>query len=67
MDLQTIENKLLCNDYSEEEQFFDDLNLVWENAMTYNEMNSIVYNMAIEMKHLVQKVVNNPSSLLQKQ
>ena len=36
MDLQTVEEKLKNDDYGTEKEFEDDLNLIWNNALSYN-------------------------------
>lgn len=36
MDLQTVEEKLRNDDYTSEQEFEDDVNTIWNNALTYN-------------------------------
>ncbi len=46
MDLQTIENKIRNNKYNDDEEFNDDINLVWKNALIFNEEGSQIYEVA---------------------
>jgi Bromodomain/TAZ zinc finger len=50
MDLGTIHRKLDAGNYHELEIFQADTNLTFDNAMTYNEEGSVVYDMAKELK-----------------
>lgn len=50
MDLQTVENKLKAEDYTTEKEFENDIELIWNNALTFNYEGSDVYNMALEMQ-----------------
>lgn len=47
MDLSTIETKIKNNQYKEEEEVNKDINLVWENAILFNEQESDIYHMAV--------------------
>lgn len=40
MDLRTIEDALAAGKYATDTQFVDDIKLVWENAKTYNKVES---------------------------
>ena len=44
MDLGTIETKLDDGDYQSNEEFAEDMKLIWKNAMTYNVPDSEVRN-----------------------
>jgi len=50
MDLGTIHKRLDAGNYHDIENFKADTNLVFDNAMTYNEEGSVVYDMAKELK-----------------
>jgi E1A/CREB-binding protein len=50
MDLGTIQKKLDSGAYHEIKDFSADVNLTFDNAMTYNESGSVVYDMAKELK-----------------
>ena len=50
MDLGTIGNKFKNNEYKDYKQFVSDVNLVWNNCITYNGENSDVSFMAKKLK-----------------
>ncbi len=50
MDLGTIHKKLDAGAYHAIEDFQTDVNLTFDNAMTYNEKETVVYDMAKELK-----------------
>ena len=50
MDLGTIQKKLEKGEYHAIKDFQADVNLSFDNAMTYNESGSVVYDMANELK-----------------
>lgn len=50
MDLGSIQKKLEKNEYHAIKDFQSDVNLSFDNAMTYNEQGSVVYDMAKELK-----------------
>lgn len=50
MDLGTIHKKLDAGAYHAIEDFQADVNLTFDNAMTYNEKGTVVYDMAKELK-----------------
>lgn len=50
MDLGTIQKKLDAGAYHAIKDFNSDVNLTFDNAMTYNEKGSVVYDMAKELK-----------------
>jgi hypothetical protein len=52
MDLGSVEKKLLNNEYENIQEFADDVNLVWQNCMTYNQPDSDVVRMAEELKRI---------------
>jgi len=60
MDLQTVESKLKEEIYATEEEFEQDVNLIWDNALLFNYEGSEVYNMALEMKKESQRLFQLP-------
>ena len=50
MDLGSIQKKLEKNEYHAIKDFQSNVNLSFDNAMTYNEQGSVVYDMAKELK-----------------
>lgn len=50
MDLGTVHKKLDNNAYHSIDDFQNDVNLTFDNAMTYNEEGTVVYDMAKELK-----------------
>ena len=50
MDLGTVQRRLDSGNFHSLEDFVSDVNLTFDNAMTYNQEGSVVYNMAKEMK-----------------
>jgi len=43
MDLSSVEAKLVANKYISPLDFFKDVELIWHNAMSFNEPKSVVY------------------------
>lgn len=50
MDISTVENKLRQEDYQNDKEFEDDIQLIWDNALLFNHEGSDVYIMAQDMK-----------------
>ena len=50
MDLGTIQRKLESSSYHSVEEFASNVNLNFDNAMTYNQQGSVVHTMAAELK-----------------
>lgn len=50
MDFGTIKRKLAYNGYENEEEFKNDMNLVFDNCILYNGMQSPFGKIAMEMK-----------------
>lgn len=51
MDLGTVQKKLENGTYHNIDDFRADVNMTFDNAMTYNENGSVVYDMAVELKN----------------
>lgn len=52
MDLKTVTMKLRRKEYASDDDFWSDVNLIWRNCQAYNEEDSSVYNMSIQMQQL---------------
>jgi Bromodomain len=50
MDLKTVTNKLKKNEYKKADDFFDDINLIWNNCQTYNEEESELHQIAVRLQ-----------------
>lgn len=55
MDLGTIKSKLSSGKYKEPIDFAKDMRLVWENAMTFNQAGSQIYDVAQNFHRLFQR------------
>lgn len=60
MDLQTVEEKLKKDDYSNDKEFESDVALIWRNAMTYNMEGTQVNEMAKSMEVEFEKFIKLP-------
>ena len=49
MDFSTIEKNLKLGEYQTATQFYADINKIWFNSYQYNEKNSRIYKLTIEM------------------
>eukprot|EP01068_Selenidium_serpulae_P012971 Selendium_serpulae@DN5905_c0_g1_i2.p1 len=52
MDLKTVGLKLRRREYSNDEEFWQDIDLIWRNCQAYNEENSGVWEMSVKMQQL---------------
>ena len=50
MDLGTMRHKVETHQYASIEAFEKDLQLIWNNAMIYNQKDTIYYRAAVRMK-----------------
>lgn len=64
MDLQTVEDKLREKDYYSDAEFESDINLIWDNALLFNQEGTEVYIMALEMKKEFERLLALPQELL---
>ncbi len=55
MDLSTVESKIKTNKYSSDDEVNYDINLIWDNAILFNEPGSSVYDTALLLKESHQK------------
>jgi len=49
MDLSTVESNLKAGDYQTASQFHGDINKIWLNSYAYNEKNTPLYRITIEI------------------
>ena len=56
MDLSNILRKLNNKKYNSYQEFYDDLNLIWDNAQTFNKNSSIIYLDAEYMRNYMEKI-----------
>lgn len=50
MDFQTIKKKMAEGRYASVEEIFDDVQLIWDNCMLYNEDTADIFKMAVKMQ-----------------
>lgn len=50
MDFSTMNGKIMSGQYQTLEEFEADFNLVWENAMTYNQKETVYYKAAVRIR-----------------
>ncbi|CAG9323933.1 unnamed protein product [Blepharisma stoltei] len=55
MDLSTVKKKIKSEKYSSLQEIISDINLVWENCKTYNQMGSPIYEQAQSMEARTKK------------
>ena len=58
MDLKTCRSKLVKQKYKKFEEFFQDIQLIWDNCKTYNIQGSDIYKLAEDMERLSRKASN---------
>ena len=56
MDLSTVKSKLSKNKYKTLEAFLGDIDLIWKNCKTYNQVESPIYDQAENMQKYFDKV-----------
>ena len=61
-DLGTIAKKLKSNDYSAK-NFYDDMELCWSNAMSFNDTNTTAYQNAVYLKEVCSKLYKDKGLL----
>jgi hypothetical protein len=59
MDVSKIEEKLQSNSYVSLKEFTRDVNLIWQNAMTFNPIGTQIYNMASELSEFFNKILTD--------
>jgi hypothetical protein len=66
MDLGSVFQKLMDNQYGSVDRWKEDVNLIWRNAMTYNAERSILYALAKELnEHFRRKCEHIPRNELE--
>jgi hypothetical protein len=59
MDLQTIKQKIDMGKYSDKQEFENDVKLIFSNAKTYNQPNTVYYKYAEEVESVANKLLSN--------
>jgi histone acetyltransferase len=55
MDFDTLKKSLLANKFSTYEEFFADLQLIWDNCKLYNMIGSEIYKLAERMEKMTRR------------
>lgn len=55
MDFDTLKKALLANKFSTYEEFFADLQLIWDNCKLYNMIGSEIYKLAERMEKMTRR------------
>ena len=55
MDFDTLKKNLLANKFSTYEEFFADLQLIWDNCKLYNMIGSEIYKLAERMEKMTRR------------
>jgi len=63
MDLSTIKKKLKSNKYRKNQDFIDDVQLIWENCKKYNVDGSQIYRSALKMEKVAKRILKKYSIL----
>ena len=58
MDLRTVGKKLRKGKYQTYEDFFTDVQLIWDNCKNYNAEGSDIYKMADTMEYIAMRAIN---------
>lgn len=58
MDLKTTRSKLIKQKYPRYEDFFKDIQLIWDNCKTYNIQGSDIYKLAEDMEKISRRAIN---------
>lgn len=61
MDLSTVEKNLKLGEYQTANQFHADINKIWFNSYAYNEKNSRIYKITVDMEKHYSKLIENQS------
>lgn len=64
MDLKTCRSKLVKQKYKRYEDFFKDVQLIWDNCKTYNMQGSDIYKLAEDCEKISKKAVNKAREVL---
>jgi len=55
MDFDTLKNAMLDGKFSTYEEFFNDLQLIWDNCKLYNMAKSEIYRLAERMERMTKR------------
>ena len=58
MDLRSVRKNLSKNKYKKYDEFFRDVQLIWDNCKTYNIQGSDIYKMAEQMERIAKRALN---------
>ena len=61
MDLSTIKKKLKSNKYRKNQDFIDDVQLIWENCKRYNLESSQIFRSSLKMEKLAKRILKKYS------
>lgn len=61
MDLSTVEKNLKIGEYQTANQFHADINKIWFNSYAYNEKNSRIYKITVDMEKHYSKLIESQS------
>jgi len=59
MDISTVEANLKSGQYETASQFHGDINKIWMNSYAYNEKNSALYKITIEIEKYYKNLCSN--------
>ncbi len=51
MDLTTVENKVKNYEYNNDDEFYEDIRLIWKNAKIFNSPTTEIYNIAVKFEN----------------
>lgn len=57
MDISTVDRNLSNKHYSSLKEFNEDIQLIWNNAMTFNPQGTHIYNMAYDLKNYFDQIL----------
>lgn len=64
MDIQTIENKLKNYEYNNDEEFQEDLKLIWKNAKEFNSPSTEIFQIADRLENETDQLISLPTEKL---
>lgn len=65
MDFSTMNNKIVSGQYQTLEEFEADFDLVWGNAMTYNQKETVYYKAAVRIRDAGQTFLQEAAKALE--
>lgn len=64
MDIQTIENKLKSYEFNNDEEFQEDLKLIWKNAKEFNSPSTEIFQIADRLENETDQLISLPTQKL---